>query len=147
MTSIFEVLVLDKQYAAARAALRGIIESMVAAGWQTMKLRTDVGPVALRKNAVVTFEHANEGTRFDEVWSIHWEPENGGPFPDFTGWLSVQYAPGGLAQLEIRGEYAPPLGAVGKGFDLILGQRIASETCKNLLAELAELVQDRAQTA
>ena len=129
MTSIFEVLVLDKQYAAARAALRGIIESMIAAGRQTMKLHTDVGPIKLHKNISVTFEHANEGTRFDEVWSIHWEPENGGPFPEFAGWLSVQYA--------------PPLGAFGKGFDLMLGQRIASRTCKNLLADIADLVQDR----
>jgi len=147
MTSIFVVLVLEKQYAAARAALRGIIESMIAAGRQTMNLHMDVGPVELHKNIAVTFEHANEGTRFDEVWSIHWEPENGGPFPEFSGWLSVQYASGGFAQLEVRGEYAPPLGAVGKGFDLMLGQRIAAQTCKNLLGDIAGLVQDRAVSA
>lgn len=108
-----------------------------------MTLHVDIGRAAIRKNVVVTFGHADEDTHFHEMWSIHWEPENGGPFPQFRGWLSVQYADGDVAQLEIRGDYAPPLGIVGKGFDLVLGQRIAAQTCKNLLAEIGELVEER----
>lgn len=102
-----------------------------------MRLRAEVGPATFSKNVLVTFGHANDGTQFNEVWSIHWIPENGGPFPEFNGLLALRYTSGGPAELEISGEYLPPLGAFGKGFDLVLGQRIASQTCRNLLAEIA----------
>lgn len=137
MTTVFEVLRLASDYASARAALRAHVERAMALQPYRMPLHLEVGRAALHKVVLVTFSRDANGTHFDEVWAIRWTPEHGGPFPDFRGYLSVQYASDGRAQLEIRGEYAPPLGALGRGFDLIAGQRIASLTCRNVLADFA----------
>ncbi len=145
MTSVFEVQRLTADYATARAVLRTFVESTMADG-RTLCLRAGVGPATVTKNVIVSFERASDGTRFDEVWSIRWTPENGGPFPDFSGRLSVQYVDDGCVQLEIRGEYTPPFGAIGQGFDLTVGQRIAARTCKNLLVEIAERI-DRSRAS
>lgn len=147
MTTVFEIFRLSSDYASARAALRTYVERAMAAGPYRLPLHLDVGHTALRKVVLVTFARDANGTHFDEVWSIRWTPEHGGPFPDFRGYLSVQYASDGRAQLEIRGEYAPPLGALGKGFDLIAGQRIASLTCRNLLADFAARIERHGEEA
>lgn len=143
MTAVFEVLPLQCGYVAARAALRAFVERAIAHGAQAMELRADLGGAILSKRAVVSFGRALEDTRFEEVWSIRWAAENGGPYPEFSGLLSIQHDDYGVAQLEIRGEYLPPFGALGKGFDLVLGQRIASQTCKHLLHELGEGIEQQ----
>lgn len=144
MTEIFEVLAVNRGYLAARAALRDIIERFTSLGpWTTLALTADMGLVTLRKEVQVRFAPAPEATHFDEIWSVDWTPANGGAYPDFTGILAVHYAAGGLAELQLSGKYAPPLGAVGKGFDLALGQRIASNSCKHLLEELGHRIQER----
>lgn len=73
---------------------------------------------------------------------MDWTPANGGPYPDFNGLLTVHYADGGLAELQLSGKYAPPLGPVGKGFDLVLGQRIAANSCRNLLKDLGRRIEE-----
>jgi len=45
--------------------------------------------------------------------------------------------------LELVGEYEPPLGAAGKAFDLLAGSRIASQTARYLLAEIAGELEQR----
>lgn len=140
MTSIFEVLNLERDYASAKAALRALVESARRGGWySTLQLRAEIGPATLRKAVIVTFESGEE--RFDELWPIRWTPENGGPFPTFQGLLGVQSASDGGAQLEIRGEYVPPFGPIGQGFDLAVGQLIASRTCRNLLRDIAAQIE------
>lgn len=144
MTEIFEVLAVNRGYLAARAALRDIIERFTSLGpWTTLALTADMGLVTMHKDVQVRFEPAPETTRFDETWSVDWTPANGGAYPDFNGLLALRSAPDGLAELELSGKYAPPLGAIGKGFDLALGQRIAANSCKNLLEELGHRIQER----
>lgn len=144
MTAIFEVLVLGCGYVRARDALRSVIEALMNDGsWTTMALSADVGPVTVKKNVQVRFARAQEATHFDELWRIDWKPENGGPYPDFNGSLSLCYSSGGAAELQLSGKYAPPLGTVGRGFDLVLGQRIASNSCRNLLKELGHRIEER----
>lgn len=142
MTGVFEVLDLHCGYAPARVALRRVIERLAGERrTAVLPLSADVGPITLRKNVRVRFDPADERTKFDEVWAVRWESENGGPFPEFRGTLRVLLAPGGMAELEISGQYAPPLGRLGKNFDLVLGQRIAMQSARGLLGSLAQMLE------
>ena len=71
---------------------------------------------------------------FDEPWTIHWSPVEGGAFPDFDGQLTVRadedYP---TSILELTGSYTPPMGLVGAIFDAIAGSRIAEATARELL--------------
>jgi hypothetical protein len=79
----------------------------------------------------------------DEVWAIAWEPE-GGPFPSFEGTLSVRGDEGyERAVLELEGRYEPPLGAVGRAFDLVAGNKIAAATARRLLERLGAAIEHR----
>lgn len=143
MTSIFEVTPLRSAYAEARSALRDIAEAVMRDGgaWMT-RLNVDLGAATVSQTVAVSFARSQELTHFDEVWAIGWAAENATLFPEFNGRLSVKYRKGALAQLEVYGEYTPPP-AAGKDFDLVVGHRLASKTCKTLLTELAGLIEVR----
>lgn len=130
MTSVFEVITLSCGYASARLALRNFI---------TAVMQGDVPPVLLGR-AAVRFGYGAEATYFDEMWTIHWSPEADDPYPQFDGVISL-HREGEVAQIEVRGQYRPPFGMLGKGFDLELGQRIASNVCKQLLRNIAERIE------
>lgn len=136
MTSVFEVLTLRSAYAPARDALHRIVEAASEGAARAIRLRVDFRPPATVQNVLVTFAPASEGTRFDEVWTVAWEPNHGDSFPAFQGLLAVRRTGGGGAELEIRGEFAPRVRASGDGFDLAVAQRIAIKTCRDLLDEL-----------
>jgi hypothetical protein len=143
VTEIFEVLCVNRPYMAARIALHDIVSRFMSAGpWTTLALSADMGLVTVRKEVRVRFAPAIEETHFDEMWSVDWTPANGGPSPDFNGLLMVHYAYGGLAELQLSGKFAPPLGAPAKDFDLELGQRIAANSCRSLLKELGHRIED-----
>jgi uncharacterized membrane protein len=101
----------------------------------------------LERPVTVNFHaHANRlliGRRNDEM-DVSWTPKDGGPYRNFTGKILVRPA-SGKTELELRGDYEPPLGFVGAAFDAIVGNRIAQATASALLAELkAELERDYA---
>jgi hypothetical protein len=74
---------------------------------------------------------------FDEPWRVAWTPEEAGPYPDFAGELIVRaddtYRG---AVLELHGDYSPPMGTVGRAFDLVLGAKIAVATARALLEQI-----------
>lgn len=99
---------------------------------------------ALAKPVLVTYKHGSDAMHFDEPWLIHWTPEGGGPYPDFDGELTVRADDSYRnSLLELRGEYVPPLGAVGEVFDFALGSRIAAATARALLQQIAEHMETR----
>lgn len=68
---------------------------------------------------------------------IAWAPVGGGPYPSFSGLISIEADETyGSSSLIIEGEYAPPLGLVGKAFDAIVGRRIAEATARELLLQI-----------
>jgi hypothetical protein len=140
VTSVFEVLALRNAYAAARDALHRIVESASEGAAHAIRLHVDFRPAAPDANVLVTFERASEGTQFDEVWAVAWESSHDASFPAFEGLLAVRHTDGG-AELEVCGEFAPPLHAAGQRFDLAAGQRIAIRTCRELLDELRRRIE------
>jgi hypothetical protein len=102
-------------------------------------LRVPMAISELTKNVEVTFALGSDPMHFDHPWRLHWTPEGGGPYPDFDGELTVRadedYT---SAILELVGEYRPPGGAIGRAFDRVAGQRIASATAQALLREIGD---------
>jgi hypothetical protein len=97
----------------------------------------------LVKKVVVTYGAAVDPMHFDQPWHVHWEPQ-AGPYPAFDGELTVRadetYE---TSQLELKGSYRPPGGALGEAFDKAIGSRIASSTAQALLARFAEELEER----
>jgi hypothetical protein len=71
---------------------------------------------------------------------VSWTPKDGGPYPSFSGTLSVAEDGAGWSRIEIDGSYRPPFGIAGAAFDAAVGQRIAQATASELLAELKRLL-------
>ncbi len=71
---------------------------------------------------------------------VSWTPKDGGPYPSFSGTLSVAEDAIGWCRIEIDGSYRPPFGIAGAAFDAAFGQRIAQATASELLAEIKRLL-------
>jgi len=71
---------------------------------------------------------------------VSWTPKDGGPYPSFSGTLSVAQEAVGWSRVEIDGSYRAPFGLAGAAFDAAIGQRIAQATASELLAELKRLL-------
>jgi hypothetical protein len=75
-------------------------------------------------------------------YAVTWASEAGGPYPTFSGDLAIESGDDyDSFYLDLRGSYAPPLGAVGAAFDLVLGHRIAEHSARNLLAMIADSIE------
>ncbi|MBV8433873.1 MAG: hypothetical protein JO029_06290 [Candidatus Eremiobacteraeota bacterium] len=111
---------------------------------ESLKLRLPMLGAELTKNVVVTFSPGKDPMHFDRPWRLQWTPENGGPYPDFEGQLTVRadedYS---SCILELLGEYRPPGGVLGAAFDRAVGRHIASATGQALLQEIAAAMVDR----
>jgi hypothetical protein len=75
-----------------------------------------------------------------KLLDVSWAPKDGGPYPTFTGTLSVAEDAAGWSRLEIDGTYSPPFGIAGAAFDAAVGHRIAQGTVTELLAELKRIL-------
>ena len=71
---------------------------------------------------------------------LSWTPKDGGPYPSFSGTLSVAEDAIGWSRIEIDGSYRPPFGIAGAVFDAAIGQRIAQATASELLGEIKSLL-------
>ena len=147
MTSIYERYLVECPYTRARDFLH---ESLQAAadggGAQTLMLVAPltIVPGTLEKNVLVRYERGSDPLHFDEPWRVHWTPEGGGPYPDFNGEVTVRADESYRRSiLELRGEYLPPLGAVGRAFDLVAGSKIAAATARVLLGNIAAEMEGR----
>jgi len=71
---------------------------------------------------------------------VSWEPKDGGPYPTFTGVLSVAEEAVGWSRIDLDGTYHPPFGVAGAVFDAALGQRMARDTATELLEEIKRIL-------
>jgi hypothetical protein len=86
---------------------------------------------------IVSVIAAHRPQDMEPRYSVHWEPEEAGLFPSFEGILTVGAEDDyNSFDIDLDGEYEPPLGLLGKTFDLVAGRRIADETIHTLLAEI-----------
>lgn len=84
-------------------------------------------------------ESGGSNTRLTGIW---WEPDKGGPYPQFSGTIGL--APNeqpDRCAIVLEGEYDPPFGIVGDAFDAIIGKHIARTTVRNLLDEIAIIME------
>lgn len=97
--------------------------------------------IDLSKDVDVYVSRAADPMHFDEPWTVTWTPHGGGPFPTFSGTLTVRADEDwNVAALELSGAYEPPLGPAGKAFDLLLGSRLATATAKALLSQIGDRI-------
>lgn len=150
MTHIYERLFLRCPYVRAREYLRLALESAAdGKSEQTLPLTAPLSfvPGTLEKKVLVRYERGSDPLHFDEPWNVYWTPEGGGPYPDFAGELTVRADESYRgAMLELTGDYAPPFGAVGRAFDMVIGAKIASSTAKSLLQQIGASMEERYQT-
>ena len=74
--------------------------------------------------------------------AISWEPEGGGPFPQFDG--TIRLAAGDATDsccVVLEGSYDPPFGVAGDLFDALVGRHVARMTVRNLLDEIAIIME------
>jgi hypothetical protein len=139
MTHVFERVFLHCPYVRARQYLTEALEKTTEE-----RVPFSIAGGALDATVAVYYERARDPLHFDEPWHVFWTPESAGPYPDFAGEITVRadedYHD---AVMEISGDYAPPLGAVGKAFDLVLGGKIASATSRSLLHRIGGAMEAR----
>jgi hypothetical protein len=80
------------------------------------------------------------------IAGITWSAKGGGPYPVFTGTLTLGEASALTSTLTVAGDYAPPGGVVGAAFDAVLGRRMATASLKALLATLKAAIETAHKT-
>ncbi len=101
-------------------------------------------PLSLKRGVVATIQPHHLPADMEPRYVVKWAPEKPGPFPLFAGELLVEGRDDyDSFTLRLRGDYTPPLGALGEGFDMTVGNRIAAAAAGNLLRRICdEIVRD-----
>ena len=99
--------------------------------------------LSVSRDVVAQFEPPDEKVYGLARTPVRWKPEGGGPFPDFSGVITVEQDERyGSCALVLEGSYEPPLGAVGEVFDAAMGRRIAKRTARELLRMLHKRLEE-----
>ena len=148
MTEIEVRRQVDCPYTRAKELLRDRLQPVVDAGNRiAARLSLSFHDRELGKEVSMQFAVAHDPMHFDEPWDISWEPEAGGIYPSFHGSLSIRASDTyESSRLELHGSYEPPLGAIGKAFDNVLGKRIAEATGARFLDEIGGAMEAQHRT-
>jgi len=145
MTNVLQRLPVACPYHLAQQFLAGMIAPYVEGGQIDRIVLAapidilDKRVVRMVKEVDVTYKRGEDPMHFDQVWELTWQPHGGGPYPAFTGALTVRADEDFTGcVLELAGEYEPPMGALGAAFDAIVGSRLAAGTASELLRALGE---------
>ncbi len=99
-------------------------------------------PLTIERSVVATIQYDHAPGDMTPRFRVQWAPEKPGPFPLFTGELAVEAADDyDTFTLCLTGDYTPPLGIVGKGFDIAVGNHIAQATASDLLHRLRDQIE------
>ncbi len=99
-------------------------------------------PLTLGRSVIATIQPHHHPGDMEPRFRVQWAPQTPGPFPLFAGELTVEGASDyDSFRLRLSGDYSPPLGTVGKSFDLLLGKRIAEATTDNLLHRIRNAIE------
>lgn len=105
-------------------------------------LRVDVAGLEVAKDVVVTVKARKEGTigtrrtpttRIGLEWKAAGSPRL---FPVMKGDLSIYPLTATETQLDFDGHYQPPLGALGRAVNALVGHRIAEACVHRFLADV-----------
>lgn len=104
-----------------------------------------VGPfAALRTHVHIDLAEVRDltdQTRIHDALVLKWQaPSPLLPLPVMQGLVTVRPS-GPVTELRMEGNYTPPLGALGRLFDRLVGMHIAQRTVNRFLDELGALVE------
>lgn len=151
MTRIKESIVTASPPSVALSGLERYIESKQHVLRLTVPLKSLGLPseLGLTQSVRVSFSSERRGAfstrRGYDGMSLEWAAEGGGPFPTFTGRLVLR-PHSGQTELELQGEYTPPLGEIGAAFDAFVGNKIARTTIRILLENLKAALEEEFAT-
>jgi hypothetical protein len=98
----------------------------------------------IQEPAAVTVERVRRPGDVTPRYSIHWDSENGGLYPEFDGELIVEADEAFTGfWITLIGAYEPPCGLAGRAFDAAVGQHIAQSTARHLLREMRAEIEAR----
>ena len=107
-------------------------------------LRVDIAGVEVSKDVVVAVKKvAEEPGKAKKpqrtVLTLEWEAAKSPRlFPFMQAELAIYPLTATETQLDLRGEYEPPLGPLGKALNSLVGHRIAEASVHRLLEDVAE---------
>jgi hypothetical protein len=143
-------------YAVVRDALRGglggIFERATKAATGRAEalaatLKVELGPLEIGADVaieVVGMEERDEGPvgRTPTTYiHVRWKAARAAAlFPSMDAELLIYPLSRNETQLELRGRYAPPLGAVGSALDSLVGHRIADASVHRFVTDVAGLL-------
>ena len=110
-------------------------------------LRVGVGGIELATEVKLTVRKASEGvaqpaSRPAVIVDLAWEAlHNPGLFPTMLAQVEASPLTPTETQLEIRGEYSPPLGMLGAAIDAAVGHRIAEASVHHFLMDIVAQIQ------
>ena len=107
-------------------------------------LRIHVAGIEIQKDIVIAVKRIDErqsaalGTLVTHI-DLQWEAaESPRLFPLMRAELKVYALTATETQLDLEGQYDPPLGALGKVVDAIVGRRIAEASVRQFLVDVAD---------
>lgn len=107
------------------------------------QLRVDVGGVRVATDIKISVKNVEEKapealesptTKLQLEWEASKAP---GLFPLMKAELSIYALTGTETQLDFLGHYEPPLGALGKAVDAVVGHRIAEVSVHRFVSDIA----------
>ena len=123
----------------ATSGAAGRAESLVAT------LHVDIAGLEVGKEVRIEVasikEHADPSLGPVIVFQLSWHATEGGSlFPAMKADLSVYRLSKDETQLDLRGSYEPPLGALGKVLDALVMHRVAEASVHRFVVEVATLL-------
>jgi hypothetical protein len=98
--------------------------------------------MTLQRAVVATIQSHHLPADMVPRYRVQWTPQIRGPFPLFAGELLVEgQSDYDSFSLFLSGDYTPPLGIVGKRFDVAVGNRVAQATALNLLHQMRDFIE------
>lgn len=90
--------------------------------------------LVLARDCVIKITRVHDVGAMIASYAVEWAPVAGGPFPSFSGRISLPNTEDyDTCFIALDGTYEPPLGALGEAFDRTIGRAIAESTGRDLL--------------
>jgi hypothetical protein len=135
MSSLHDFTTVACPYDEVPGRLQAYLEQHGAA----IALRLPLGDLRLERDVVVRLAPKPDYPGYKLI-DVSWAPKDGGPYPVFTGTLTVADEGAGWSRIELDGTYKPPFGVVGAAVDAAVGHRIAAATASELLVDLKRIL-------
>jgi hypothetical protein len=146
----------NRPYATVRDALRTDLGGILGRATQSATARADAIAANLRVElgglevgAAVTIDvvesaelpHGPLGAVASTVIKLRWKAARAAAiFPSMVAELSIYALSKDETQLDLRGTYQPPLGALGSMVDAVVGHRIADASVHRFVTDIATLL-------